>query len=279
MPSTSHGHDDGSSEEADRQGTEDSPRRGSRARALGRWLNPRRRLFGATRRARDRLPGDSRFGDPLSTAGGGASQAFGRRLAQSPDHSGVLREVGLSALQVWQAVSERQGRGRGEEEIAIVFTDLVDFSAWALQSGDTLALELLRRVGEIAEPAVSERDGEVVKRLGDGLMAVFPDAQGAVDAVRELLGRLDEVEVHGHRPELRAGIHVGRPRRLGGDYLGVDVNIAARMLDSADAGEIVISETACRTISDPSLRFERRRWLMRPKGAPKDLKAFVVQLQ
>ena len=30
---------------------------------------------------------------------------------------------------------------------------------------------------------------------------------------------------------MRAGIHTGRPQRIGGDWLGVDVNIAARVME------------------------------------------------
>ena len=60
---------------------------------------------------------------------------------------GLLSEAGLGALQVWEHVAEAQGRGRGTTELAIVFTDLVDFSAWALEAGDDAALALLREVG------------------------------------------------------------------------------------------------------------------------------------
>ena len=45
-----------------------------------------------------------------------------------------------------------------------------------------------------------------------------------------------------HTRCVRTGIHVGRPRRIGGDYLGVDVNIAARIAELAQPGEILLSE-------------------------------------
>jgi len=52
----------------------------------------------------------------------------GRRLAElTQERPGVMREAGLSALQVWQGISESRGRGRGEREVAILFTDLVEF--------------------------------------------------------------------------------------------------------------------------------------------------------
>ena len=52
-----------------------------------------------------------------------------------------MRELGLGALQAWQALSEAQRRGRGRVDVAILFTDLVGFSSWALEAGDDAALD------------------------------------------------------------------------------------------------------------------------------------------
>src|SRR5204863_2605386 len=106
-----------------------------------------------------------------------------RRLSEfGAERPSATRELGLGALQVWQALSEAQGRGRGQRDVAILFTDLVEFSAWALEAGDDAALDLLRRVGACEEAAVTAHGGTVVKRLGDGMMAAFRDADSAVRA-------------------------------------------------------------------------------------------------
>ena len=141
----------------------------------------------------------------------------------------------MGALQMWQAVSEAQGRGRGDTELTIVFTDLSDFSDWALEAGDEQALELLRDVGQAIEPPVDEEGGRVVKRLGDGMMAVFHDPKAALAAVQAGRENMSGIECDGYEPKLRAGLHIGKPRKIGGDYLGVDVNIAARLAENAGA--------------------------------------------
>ena len=85
---------------------------------------------------------------------------LGRRLsALTAEQPGALREVGMSALQVWQGLSEAQGRGRGDRELAIVITDLADFSTSALDAGDTQAVALLREVGSAIEPEICSRGG------------------------------------------------------------------------------------------------------------------------
>jgi adenylate cyclase len=224
---------------------------------------------------RDLLPGDRDLGDPLSTAGDQPSQLLARRVAESAsDRPSVARELGLGAIQVWQALSEAQGRGRGDREVAILFTDLVDFSSWALAAGDEATLELLRKVGVAEESCIRAHGGEVVKRLGDGLMAVFDEPGPAVQAVYEADRKVAALEVPGYRPQLRAGLHFGRPRRLGGDYIGVDVNVAARIAAAAAGGEILASGQACRRLGDDCFEMRRRRF--RAKGAPSDLKVYVV---
>ena len=47
---------------------------------------------------------------------------------------------------------------------------------------------------------------------------------------------MGELEHDGYRPTLRAGLHLGRPRKLRGDYLGVDVNVAARVAEARRRG-------------------------------------------
>ena len=229
------------------------------------------------RRLRELLPGDAELGDPLSTAGDEPPQLLARRLAEvTGTRPSVTREVGLGAIQIWQAFSESAGRGRGDQELAILFTDLVEFSAWALEAGDEAALELLRRVGRVEEDAVCDHGGRVVKRLGDGAMAVFPDARGALDAARAARARIAELRVDGYTPRMRAGLHVGRPRKIGGDYVGVDVNVAARVAAAASADQILVSGAVCERVAGDGLEFKRRR-RFRAKGAPKELEVYSLE--
>jgi adenylate cyclase len=252
-----------------------------------RQANHKRGLVAAIRSAREALPGDENFGDELSTAGDHPSEVIARFLAErhgQGEEDGntpltVTSEVALAALQVWQALSQRVGRGAGPVDTTILFTDLVGFSTWVLESGDELALELLRAVASVVEPAIHAEHGRVVKRLGDGHMAVFGTARAGIDAALKMQDGLRAVAVAGHRPRLRAGLHRGQPRELGGDYLGTDVNIAARVGEAARAGEVLVSATVMSGIPDDALEgleFRRRRGF-RAKGAPRDLEVFSVR--
>lgn len=199
------------------------------------WLQSANRSPGvvaAVRRFRRALPGDPEFGDPLSVAGDGGPRAAARVADRLLERDAASREVSLGALQVWQALTERVSGRPANREVTLVFTDLVGFSSWSLRAGDDATLRLLRRVAQVAEPPLLEAGGHIVKRMGDGMMAVFGDPATAVRAVLVALDAVKGIEVDGYTPRMRVGIHTGRPQRIGSDWLGVDVNITARVMDA-----------------------------------------------
>ncbi len=258
------------------QAARDGAERLSRVRHAAERFDTSPSLLAAARRVRQRLPGDERFGDPLSTAGAAPVQLVARGISSlTPERESVVQELGFAGLQVWQSISEAAGRGRGEEELALLFTDLVEFSSWALEAGDSAAIELLRDVGIAVESAVLAHNGRIVKRLGDGLMATFLTAQEAVDAALEAHDALEEVRVDGYRPRMRAGIHWGRPRKLGGDYIGIDVNIAARVGDAAKADQVMVSEPVLEHIDLDAVQTGRRKRL-KAEGAPRELHVVTI---
>jgi adenylate cyclase len=253
---------------------EEQPRK--RFLAAARRLNRQPKLLQAARQTRERLLGEEALVDHLATARGRPSDLAAQQLVElRGDAPGILGELGLTALQAWQRLAESQDRGHGKVDVAILFTDLVGFSSWALEAGDAASVRLLREVAAAIEPPVTEHRGEVVKRLGDGLMAAFWDAPGAVAAAFDAGERLAAVEVEGYRPRLRTGIHLGRPRKLGGDYFGIDVNIAARLAEAAKPEEILVSDTALAQLPAGAAAARKRRF--RAKGAPKEVDAYAVR--
>ncbi|MGY4651409.1 adenylate/guanylate cyclase domain-containing protein [Mycobacterium sp. URHB0021] len=230
------------------------------------------------RRARRALPGDPEFGDPLSVAGVGGPRAAARAADRLLHREAASREVSLGALQVWQALTERVSGKPANREVTLVFTDLVGFSPWSLQAGDEATLKLLRRVSQVVEPPLLDAGGHIVKRMGDGLMAVFSDPGTAVRAVIVARAGLKALDVDGYTPRMRVGVHTGRPQRIGSDWLGIDVNIAARVMERATRGELVISQATLEQISDEDFgslgvfakRLRRQVFTSKQDGVPAD---------
>lgn len=243
-----------------------------------RGVNQNASIVAAIRRARRALPGDPEFGDPLSVSGVGGPRAAARAADRLLERAAASRELSLGALQVWQALTERVSGRPANAEVTLVFTDLVGYSAWSLNAGDEATLRLLRRVAQVVEPPLLEAGGHIVKRMGDGLMAVFSDPTTAVRSVIAARDAIRAVEVDGFTPRMRVGIHTGRPQRIGSDWLGVDVNLAARVMERATRGELVVSAATLERI--PPEQFDTlgvtarrlRRSMFAPKqdGVPPD---------
>jgi class 3 adenylate cyclase len=260
------------------------------AQGFSGWLRNTNRnpeIIAAIRRARRVLPGDPDFGDPLSAAGDSGPQAAARAADRlMPEREAATREVSLATLQLWQAVTERVSGRPANAEVTLVFTDLVSFSSWSLEAGDEATLRLLRRVAQVAEPPVLDSGGQIVKRMGDGMMAVFSDPATAVRATVEALEAVETVEVEGYTPRMRAGIHTGRPQRIGSDWLGVDVNVAARVMERATRGGLIISGATLEKISAEELealgvrakRVRRQVFAPRQSGVPADLVMYRIKV-
>jgi class 3 adenylate cyclase len=224
---------------------------------------------------RELLPGDPGFGDPMSTTGSDPARVLARRAWSSNESRwSALSELGLAVLQVadWAGADLRPGQS--DVEVAILFTDLVGFSSWALSVGDEDSLEALRTIDASITAVIEEHEGEVVKRLGDGTMAVFADAGCALFAAEECLREVGQIQADGYDAQMRAGLHFGTPQPIGVDYLGVDVNVAARLCEAARGDEVLISDAV-------NSRLHGRKGVRRPPerelhGVPKGLEIYSV---
>jgi class 3 adenylate cyclase len=119
----------------------------------------------------------------------------------------------------------------------VCFTDIVDSTSVARSMGDEAWGQALRDHDELATSIVTSHGGRVVKRTGDGIMAVFPTPGVAINAVRGL-----QRSVVRQQLKVRAGLHTGEVD-LGedGDVHGVGVHIAARLATAAGPDQLLAS--------------------------------------
>ena len=124
------------------------------------------------------------------------------------------------------------------------FVDLCGFTDFAEANGDDIAVLELRRLRTVVREVTPLFGVRVEKWLGDGMMAVGVDNEPVVAAVvaiqqrHQLTGSLS----------VRAGIAAGEVLLLeGDDYTGRGVNVAARLCDHAQAGQILAAVDGLRT--------------------------------
>src|SRR5699024_3240866 len=77
---------------------------------------------------------------------------------------------------------------------------------------------------------------------------------------------------------IRVGIHTGQPRLIGGDYLGMDVNIAARLAEKAGTGELLVSEATLSGLDRSRTTGRRKRafHFTRIKPVPDEVVVYTV---
>ena len=140
---------------------------------------------------------------------------------------------------------------------AIAFTDIVGFTEFTAARGDAEALALLDLQTEIVHESLPS-GARVVKELGDGLLLYFPDPADAVQAGLDLQRAFEaESEATGMPLWIRVGMHAGAVRERGRDLVGHDVNVAARIVDVAAAGEVLASDAVRRDVQPrvPTVEF------------------------
>lgn len=128
------------------------------------------------------------------------------------------------------------------------FVDLCGFTAFTETHGDDDAVAVLTRFRSCVRRLAAGHGVRVAKWLGDGVMIVSGDGPGVVSAVLDL-----QAELSGELLPIpaRAGLACG-PVILfeGDDYTGRAVNLAARLADAADPGEVLATRPVGRFVSD-----------------------------
>jgi class 3 adenylate cyclase len=119
-----------------------------------------------------------------------------------------------------------------------VFTDLSGFTNYTAEQGDDAAAFLLSRFRSTVREIASDRGVRVAKWLGDGCMMVAIDQTDGVTAALDL----DERVRRACAPlAVRVGIASGYALLFeGDDYIGLAVNLAARLCDAAGAYEVLM---------------------------------------
>ena len=128
--------------------------------------------------------------------------------------------------------------------VTILFTDLASSTALTQRLGDAKAQELVRAHNTIVREALAAHGGSEIKHTGDGIMASFPTASGALECAIAIQRAVEAqgVGAHGHAPlQVHIGLNAGEPIAEESDLFGTSVQLARRICDHAEAGQILAS--------------------------------------
>jgi class 3 adenylate cyclase len=159
--------------------------------------------------------------------------------------------------------------GEGEEAAAtaeppdagafrtILFTDVEGSTALTQRLGDAKAREVMRGHERIVREALKSHGGSELKAMGDGFMASFSSATRALEcaiAMQRAFAAHNEAEEEPIR--VRVGVNAGEPIAEEEDLFGTAVNLAKRICDQAEPGQILVSDVVQQLAAGKGFTFE-----------------------
>jgi class 3 adenylate cyclase len=140
----------------------------------------------------------------------------------------------------------------------VLFTDIVDSTTLTHSLGDEAALRLFGVHDTIVRDALSALGGREVKHTGDGIMASFVSAAGAVRCAIQIQRELAKHEkVQPDRPlKVRVGAAAGEPVEQNNDLFGSTVQLAARLCTHAQPEQILVTSAIAELCIGKGLLFE-----------------------
>ena len=135
----------------------------------------------------------------------------------------------------------------------VMFTDIVNSTTRAAELGDRRWRELVESHDRLVRNLLERYRGREVKTLGDGFLATFDGPGRAIRCATELCSEVRSVGL-----EVRTGLHTGEVELAGDDITGIAVNIGARVGASAEAGEVLVSQTVKDLVAGSGVDFEDR---------------------
>ncbi|MCC3407246.1 MAG: response regulator [Microcoleus sp. PH2017_10_PVI_O_A] len=152
------------------------------------------------------------------------------------------------------------------KEMAVMFSDIRSFTALSETMTPQQNFDFVNAYLREVSPKIREHQGFIVKYLGDGMMAVFPN--GADDAVKGGIAKLQQVYEYnadrarsGFQPiQVGVGVNfghmmvgiVGEAERMQGDAFSDNVNLASRLesLTKLYGVSLIISEKVLDNLTD-----------------------------
>jgi class 3 adenylate cyclase len=153
----------------------------------------------------------------------------------------------------------------------VLYTDIVDSTRLLERYGDTRWRDMLDVHDELAERLAGSNGGRLIKSTGDGILATFDGPGRAIRFATEFRDQLRPLGL-----TIRTGIHTGEIELRGEDVGGMAVHLAARIMGTAGAEEILVSRTVKDLVVGSTIAFEERG-MHELKGIPGEWDLLAVK--
>ncbi|MBK6865259.1 MAG: adenylate/guanylate cyclase domain-containing protein [Ideonella sp.] len=164
----------------------------------------------------------------------------------------------------------------------VLFADLRGSTSLYETLGNAAATTVVTRNVDELSRIVRAHRGQVVKTLGDGLMAVFAEPVPAVRAAEKMHEAQARLAVAAGRRaalKLQVGVAHGEVVEVGGDCFGDAVNVAARLLDHAGDNETLVTSTVVESLSENERQRYRSLDRMQLRGRAEPVHLYLLDVR
>lgn len=161
----------------------------------------------------------------------------------------------------------------GEHErlvTTLLMSDIVDSTLTATRLGDAAWKQLLAEHNRLIRTQFDRFRGREVNTTGDGFLATFGSAAGALRAAVAMRDAIRGLGI-----ELRIGVHTGEVEVLPNDIGGLAVHAASRIMALARASEIIVSSVTRGLVEESGLSFQERG-RHQVKGLERPIEVFLL---
>ncbi len=137
-------------------------------------------------------------------------------------------------------------------ELAILFADVVGSTRLYELMGDLRARDMVAICIDVMRSATEQRQGTVIKTMGDEVMSTFPSADEALNAAAQMQQQISshaQLKVDGQPVSIRIGCHFGPVMLENRDVFGATVHTANRMTSQAKAGQVITTAATVERLS------------------------------
>jgi class 3 adenylate cyclase len=179
----------------------------------------------------------------------------------APTRPGTMQSEDADVDELLRLIStaEDELASKHTVESVVMITDMKSFSAMTEEEGSFTSAKTIQRHRDLLLPVITEHRGSGKSTGGDGLVAAFDDPNDAVSAAISMQETLREYN-GGHESErdiiVRIGIADGEVvlDNGGRPFIGNALNMAARVMNLGDGGQILITKHLAERVRERDFR-------------------------
>ncbi len=167
----------------------------------------------------------------------------GQKVEQDVPDSGLFEHAKI----------EFKFRRENAQTLTVFFIDMVGYTERTSTSDTSTLIDLIKAFEDIVIPDIEHFKGTLIKKMGDGILAVFKlplNAATAALSTQQKIAMYNQYRVGKEKFSVRIGLNTGLVIRKDNDIYGDTVNVASRMETSAKPGEILLTNSTFEEIKD-----------------------------